>query len=174
MSIGLPVISSLRSRFPETFLDCHLMIEKPELWVERVAKSGASSITFHLEATTDAVELAKRIKHLSPKVNVGVAVKPDTPINFLSQDLLDVVDMILVMTVEPGFGGQKLIPSCIEKVKELRFDRQFTKLVQVDGGVDEFNAKDLKAAGANVLVAGNSIFQSTYPRSTINNLRMTQ
>ena len=145
------------------------MIENPELWVERIWRAGATSITFHLEGTTDAIALAKRIKDFGAKV--GVAIKPDTPITLLSDDLLDIVDMILVMTVEPGFGGQKLIPSCIEKVKELRHGRSFSKLIQVDGGVDEGNASILKMAGANVLVAGSSIFKSLDPKSTIKSFK---
>lgn len=167
LTIGPPVISSLRSNFPSAFLDCHLMIEKPEVWVERICRAGASSVTFHLEATTDPVALAQRIK--DQKVLVGVAIKPETPIKALGSELLEIVDMVLVMTVEPGFGGQKLIPACIQKVKELR--SVFGKLIQVDGGVDESNASVLKAAGANVLVAGSSIFQSKDPKKTINSLR---
>jgi ribulose-phosphate 3-epimerase len=143
----------------KVFLDCHLMIENPELWVERFHRSGASSITFHFESTKDAVALASRIKSFS---RCGVAVKPDTDISQLSDELLGLVDMVLVMTVEPGFGGQKLIGACVNKISELRLARKFDKLIQVDGGVDESNFGELAAAGANVLVAGSSIFKK-YP-----------
>lgn len=146
------------------------MIENPELWVERVLGVGASSITFHFEASTDPLALVERIKSFKQSGNgciVGVAVKPDTPISDLSDDLLEAVDMILVMTVEPGFGGQRLLPACIEKVSELRVVRKFEKFIQVDGGIDEDNVDELKGAGADVLVAGSSIFNSTNPVETI-------
>ena len=148
------------------------MIENPELWVERVYKAGASSITFHLEATTDPVLLARKIKSFEGERGGGgcfcaVAIKPDTQISEIPSDLFPLLDMILVMTVEPGFGGQKLLKSCIEKVAELRSHCKLDKLIQVDGGVDESNVEMLKAAGANVIVAGSSIFNSPNPQSTI-------
>lgn len=170
MTIGLPVIQSLRQCLPPaTFLDCHLMIENPELWVGRVCRAGASGVTFHLEATTDEIALAQRIKSLN--VLCGVAIKPDTPITELSDELLELVDMVLVMTVEPGFGGQKLLQSCLEKVSVLRDERNFTKLIQVDGGVDLENFNELKAAGANVIVAGSSIFKASNPKSVISQFK---
>ena len=143
------------------------MIENPELWIERVYQAGASGITFHLEATTDALALAQRIKSAHPEVLCGVAINPDTPVSSLSDTLLDTVDMVLVMTVQPGFGGQKLLPACVEKVRELRFQRAYTKLVQVDGGVHGGNVVGLKEAGASVLVAGNGIFGADQPKSII-------
>lgn len=166
LTIGLPVVRSLRQGLPPaTFLDCHLMIENPELWVERVCRAGASGITFHLEATTNALTLAQRIKSLN--VLCGVALKPGTPVSQLSDALLQAVDMVLVMTVEPGFGGQKLVGSCVEKVRVLRGERKYTKMIQVDGGVDEGNVGELKAAGANVIVAGSSIFNAENAKSAI-------
>ena len=168
LTIGPPIIQSLRACLPPaTFLDCHLMIENPELWIERVWKSGASGITFHLEASTDALALAQRIKSLDANLICGVAIKPDTPIDSLSDILLNTIDMVLVMTVEPGFGGQKLIPSCIDKVRQLRHGRGYNKLIQVDGGVDGGNVLELREAGANVIVAGNSIFKSHDPKAVI-------
>lgn len=143
------------------------MIENPELWIERVYKSGASSITFHLEATMDPVLLARKIKSLKNCL-CAVAIKPDTAVSDIPADLFPLLDMILVMTVEPGFGGQKLIESCVGKVRELRESLKFDKFIQVDGGIDESNFKDLKAAGANVIVAGSSIFKSPNPQSIIN------
>jgi len=143
------------------------MIENPELWIERVYKSGASSITFHLEATMDPVLLANKIKSLDNCL-CAVAIKPETTVSDIPIDLFPLLDMILVMTVEPGFGGQKLIESCVGKVKELRESFKFDKLIQVDGGVDESNIESLKAAGANVIVAGSSIFKSSNPQSIIN------
>lgn len=96
-----------------------------------------------------------------------MAIKPDTPVSDIPADLYPLLDMILVMTVEPGFGGQKLIERCVEKVKELRKVVKFDKLIQVDGEVDEKNVEMLKEAGANVIVAGSSIFKSINPQSTI-------
>ena len=172
LTIGPPIVSSLRSTFPSVFLDCHLMIESPELWVERIHRAGASSITFHLEATADPLALVTRIKREMSGCKCGIAIKPDTPVSALSQDILVLLDMVLVMTVEPGFGGQKLLPKCIEKVRELRFERGFAGLIQVDGGVDEGNAGILKEAGADILVAGSSIFNSTTtPSNVINHFK---
>lgn len=143
------------------------MMEYPELWVERICKAGASGITFHLEATLDPFSIIHRIKKYNPEIICGVAIKPETLISSISDELLSEIDMVLVMTVEPGFGGQTLIKSCIEKVKELKFSRAFSKLIQVDGGVDESNVRDLKEAGANVIVAGSSLFKATDPKSVI-------
>jgi ribulose-phosphate 3-epimerase len=145
------------------------MIENPELWIDRCAKAGASSITFHLEGTTDAVALTERIQSLNCRA--AVAIKPATPVNQLSDDLLARIDMLLVMTVEPGFGGQVLVESCLEKVKELRTARQFSKNIQVDGGIGPDNVKLVHEAGANVIVAGNSIFASCSPGQVIQDLR---
>ena len=145
------------------------MIENPELWVERFYRAGASSITFHFEATVDPIYLAKRIKSFG--CHCAVSIKPGTAVEVLSEELLRTVDMVLVMTVEPGFGGQKLIPNCIEKVHTLRNVAKFSGLIQVDGGVDEENFSELIEAGANVLVAGSSIFKSVDPASTINRFK---
>lgn len=170
MTLGPPVIESLRTCLPAAFLDCHLMIENPELWVERVYRAGASSITFHLEATTDPILLAQRIKSF-PNCSCGVSIKPDTPLSDIPSDLLVIIDMILIMTVEPGFGGQKLIDQCIGKVRKLRTNLSFDKLIQVDGGVDESNISLLKEAGANVIVAGSSIFKSSSPQLLITHFK---
>lgn len=143
------------------------MIENPELWVKRVSEAGASSITFHLEATADPVALAQRIKSLN--CACGLALKPSTPISEIPPAILPLLDMILVMTVEPGFGGQKMIPACVEKVREL--SEVFDKLIQVDGGVDEGNFEELIGAGANVLVAGSSIFNSSDPAAVISKFK---
>ena len=145
------------------------MIENPELWIDRCIKAGASSITFHLEATTDAVALAKRIKSLN--CLAAVAIKPATTVQQLSDELLECLDMVLVMTVEPGFGGQAMIESCLEKVKELRSERSFSKNIQVDGGIGPENVSLVHAAGANVIVAGSSIFASSSPQQVIQSLR---
>lgn len=146
------------------------MIEQPELWIERMVKAGASSITIHLEATTDAVTVVKRIKSLG--CLAGVAIKPATPADALSYELLELVDMILVMTVEPGFGGQAMIPECLEKVAQLR--TRFTKHIQVDGGIGLDNCEQVHRVGANVIVAGSSIFSSPDPAEVIRKLRLSK
>lgn len=146
------------------------MIENPELWIERTVRAGASSITFHLEATTDAVSVVKRIKSLG--CNAGVAIKPATPADALSEELLALVDMVLVMTVEPGFGGQAMIPECLEKVAKLR--TRFTKNIQVDGGIGLDNCDQVHNVGANVIVAGSSIFSSTDAADVIRKLRLSK
>ncbi len=143
------------------------MIESPEIWIERCIRAGASLITFHLEATTDPVSLAKRIKSLN--CSVAIAIKPGTAVNQLSDELLECVDMVLVMTVEPGFGGQVMIQSCLDKVTQLRF--KFSKLIQVDGGIGPENVKLVHEAGADVIVAGSSIFSSPSPDKVIQSLR---
>lgn len=149
--------------------DCHLMIESPELWIERTVRAGASSITFHSEATSDPVALARRIK--AAGVAAAVAIKPDTPVSELSAELLSVVDMVLVMTVEPGFGGQQLLPVAVDKVRQLRQERHFSRRIQVDGGVGLENSALVKDAGADVLVAGSSIFSASDPGDIIKLLR---
>lgn len=148
------------------------MIENPELWIERTIKAGASSITFHLESTTNALTLAKRIKSLNCRA--AVAIKPDTPVSQLSDELLECVDMVLIMTVEPGFGGQAMIEGCLEKVRELRKQRSFAKDIQVDGGIGLDNVKLVHEAGANAIVAGSSIFGASDPRLVIEKLRSLQ
>jgi ribulose-phosphate 3-epimerase len=142
------------------------MIENPELWADRMISCGASSITFHFEATADAEAFAHTLHKAFQTRNlgsghVGVSIKPDTPVSALSDELLEAIDMVLIMTVEPGFGGQALLPHCIEKVRELRKDRAFAKKIQVDGGIDPENVQCLIDAGADAIVAGSSIFKST-------------
>ena len=157
-------------------LDCHLMMEHPELWSRRMIEAGASSLTFHLEATADplhAVALLRRdfLAVRGTRGHVGVALKPATPCALLTDALLAACDMVLVMTVEPGFGGQRLLPHCIDKVRELRTARAFSGHIQVDGGVDADNAPALLAAGATVLVAGSSIFNAPDPKAAVRRLR---
>lgn len=161
ISYGMPVIASLRSK-TDIFFDVHLMIKNPERYIEDFAKSGADLINFHLEATKDIPRCINAIRNLGKKV--GIAIKPDTPVSKVLP-YAKYVDMILVMTVEPGFGGQKLIPSCVEKVKELRAETDKMGLVnldiQVDGGITVDNVTDSLNAGANIIVAGSSVFKGS-------------
>ena len=170
MSFGYSVVSALR-KATECVLDVHLMIHKPERYIDRFIDSGADLITFHVEATDDVAGCIKMIKDKGKKVSLSV--KPNTPIETVYPYLED-CDMILVMTVEPGYGGQSLIPFCLDKVKTLR--EEITKRgldidIQVDGGINEKTAKQAIAAGANVLVAGSAVFNCADRKAAIDALR---
>lgn len=170
MSFAFPIIESLRKVTP-IFLDVHLMITKPERYIERFLDAGSDLITFHLEATDVPDECIEMIKKRGKKA--AVSIKPATPIEAV-YPYLDRCDMILIMTVEPGYGGQKLIPECLEKVKALKaeIDKRGLNIdIQVDGGINEKTAKDAIAAGANVLVAGSAVFNLEDRRAAINALR---
>ncbi len=159
ISFGFPIIESLR-KTTDIIFDVHLMIAAPERYVERFAEAGADIITFHYEASEDSAALLKKIRSLGKKA--AVSVKPATPIEVV-YPLLSLCDMVLVMTVEPGYGGQALIPETLQKVKALRaaIERQGLSVdVQVDGGIHAGNAGDAIAAGANVLVAGSAVFRA--------------
>lgn len=158
ISFGMPVISTIR-KHTDIFLDVHLMIEQPERYVEEVAKSGADLINFHIEATQDVKGTIEMIRSFGKRV--GITVKPATPAEAVIP-FLDQVDMVLVMTVEPGFGGQKLMPDCVEKVKAVRKlirDRGLFVDVEVDGGLTIDNVRSVIEAGANVIVAGSAVFK---------------
>lgn len=170
MSFGFPIIASLR-KVTDMFLDVHLMIEKPERYIERFIDSGADLITFHIEATEDVDACIDMIKKRGKKVSVSV--KPNTPIEAV-YPYLEKCDMILVMTVEPGYGGQALIPFCLDKVKILREEitkRGLNVDIQVDGGINEKTAKAAREAGANVLVAGSAVFNCEDRKAAIDALR---
>ncbi len=159
ISYGMPVIASVR-KCSDIFFDVHLMIEKPERYVKEFADSGADLINFHIEATEDVPGTIEKIRALGKKV--GITIKPATPAKAV-EPYLALVDMILVMTVEPGFGGQKLIPECLDKVKEIRamVTAQGLDLdIEVDGGIDATNVQLAVEAGANVIVAGSAVFKN--------------
>ena len=170
MSFAFPIIASLR-KVTDIFLDVHLMIEKPERYIDRFIDSGADLITFHLEATDDVDACIEMIRKRG--VKVSISVKPNTPIEAV-YPYLERCDMILVMTVEPGYGGQSLIPFCLDKVKTLR--EEITKRgldvdIQVDGGINNKTAADAVSAGANVLVAGSAVFNLKDRKAAIDALR---
>ena len=170
ISFGLPVIQSLRKKSDMIF-DVHLMIDKPERYASRFIDAGADILTFHLEACEQPSELLDEIRSLG--VMAGLSVKPATPIENV-YPLIDHCDMVLVMTVEPGYGGQKLIPETIEKVRKLRaeLDRRGSLVeIQVDGGVNNANAGELISAGASILVAGSSVFAASDRAAAISALR---
>lgn len=170
ISFGLPVIQSLRKKSDMIF-DVHLMIDAPERYAMRFIDCGADILTFHLEATKEPRKLLEEIR--SQGVMAGISVKPGTPIEDV-YPYLDCCDMVLVMTVEPGYGGQKLIPETIEKVRKLRAEAKKRGIdieIQVDGGVNESNAGELISAGSNILVAGSSVFGASDRKSAIDRLR---
>ena len=159
ISYGMPVIASIR-KGTALFFDVHLMIEKPERYIKEFAESGADLINFHLEATEDAEGTIEKIRGFGKKV--GITIKPNTPASAV-EPYLEKVDMVLVMTVEPGFGGQKLIPECLEKVKEIRrmvTEKGLATDIEVDGGIDVSNVHLALEAGANVVVAGSAVFKN--------------
>ena len=158
ISFGIPVVTSLRSK-TALFFDVHLMIEEPERYVEEFIESGADMITFHIEATRHVSDTIAYIKSRGKKV--GLSIRPNTPAKVL-EPYLDQIDMVLVMTVEPGFGGQKMIPECVQKVTEIHNVITQKKLcvdIEVDGGITLDNVGELIAAGANVIVAGSAVFK---------------
>lgn len=158
ISIGLPVVKSIRPHI-KGIMDVHLMIENPERYLEEFAKAGADLITVHLEATSHVHRAVQQIHNLGLKA--GVAINPGTPVSAL-EAIIGEVDMVLVMSVNPGFGGQKFIPYTLEKLKQVKkLAEKAGKsdlLIQVDGGVTLENVEEIIAAGANVLVAGSSVF----------------
>ena len=159
ISYGMPVIQSIR-KCSDIFFDVHLMIEKPERYIQEFADCGSDLINFHVEATDDVVGTIGRIRALGKKV--GITIKPKTPAQAV-EPYLQLVDMVLVMTVEPGFGGQKLIPECLDKVKEIRkmvTEQGLETDIEVDGGIDASNVHLALEAGANVIVAGSAVFKN--------------
>ena len=157
ISFGMPVLASVR-KITKLVLDVHLMIVEPERYIEEFAKCGADIITVHYEACKDLEKAIEMIRNVGCKV--GVSIKPKTPISVLD-DVLNKVDMILLMTVEPGFGGQAYIPESTQKIQDMRKalkERGLEKDIQVDGGIKKNNLKMVLDAGANVIVAGSAIF----------------
>ena len=160
ISFGLPVIASLRKN-TDMFFDVHLMIDRPERYIARFIEAGADLVTFHYEATEDSAAALDLIRN-SGKM-AGISVKPGTPVEDIFP-LLDKCDLVLVMTVEPGYGGQAFIPETLDKIRKLRSEIEKRGLnidIQVDGGINEETAKLVKEAGANNLVAGSYVFKAS-------------
>lgn len=147
-------------------LDVHLMIKEPEKYIESFAKAGSDIITFHSEIEEDPKEVIKLIRYYKRKV--GISIKPKTDVKNI-EGLLSMVDMVLVMTVEPGFGGQDFIFDCLKKIEELR--KIFKKDIEVDGGINDMTAREVIKAGANVLVAGSYVFSAKDYGAAIDKLR---
>jgi ribulose-phosphate 3-epimerase len=147
------------------------MIVEPEVLVPAFVKAGADYVTFHLEATTHAHRLAQSIRALGAKV--GVAIVPSTPVSLLSE-LLAIVDLVLVMTVDPGFGGQSLIPSCLDKCRSLASERKARSLdylISVDGGVNSQTLPEIARSGADTLVMGSAFFAAADPAQVVRDAR---
>lgn len=170
ISFGMSIIKQIR-KITSRFFDVHLMILEPEKYVEEFKDAGANSLTVHLEACPHLHRNIQQIKSLEMKA--AVAINPATPI-FLLQDIITDLDMVLVMSVNPGFGGQSFIPHTIEKIKELKTLINKTgslAKIEVDGGISLQNASEIINAGADVLVVGNAIFSSQNPKKTIEKLK---
>lgn len=170
ISYGLPVIQQMRPTTKKLF-DVHLMIEEPEKYTEAFRKAGADILTVHYEACRHLHRNIQQIKEMG--MVAGVAINPHTPVQML-QDILEEVDLVLIMSVNPGFGGQKFIPHTYNKIRTLR--QRIDQLglpvkIEIDGGVDLNNARQLADAGAHVLVAGSAVFHSPDPKATISALK---
>ena len=165
ISFGMPVIRAIRAS--DRIFDVHLMIEEPGRYIDEFAEAGADLITVHAESCRHLDRTIEKIKEKG--LLAGVAINPATPVSAISC-VLEKVDMVLVMTVNPGFGGQKLIPYTVEKVRELRkiVDEKGLKTdIEVDGGVNLSNVEELMDAGANIIVAGSAIFSGDVTENTI-------
>ena len=159
ISYGMPVLENVRKN-TKLFLDVHLMIEKPERYVEEFARCGADLINFHIEACEDVEKTIEAVRRTGKKV--GITIKPATPAEAV-EPYLELVDMVLVMTVEPGFGGQKLIRECLDKVSAIRRmaeEKGLATDIEVDGGLYPENVREALDAGANVIVAGSAVFKN--------------
>lgn len=170
LTMGLPVVESL-ARVSPLPLDAHLMIEDPERWGPAYAEAGAKSVTFHVEAAHDPQKAITAIR--STGARVGMAIKPGTPVSQI-RDLVPLVDMVLVMTVEPGFGGQSFMANMLPKVEELRaqIDQLGTDIwIQVDGGVSQSTIASCVNAGADIFVAGSAVYRADDPAQMISHLR---
>ncbi|NII25641.1 ribulose-phosphate 3-epimerase [Pseudoflavitalea sp. X16] len=170
ISFGLPVIEQIRTTTQKT-CDVHLMIVQPERYAEAFKKAGADMLTVHIEACTHLHRNVQQIKSLG--MQAGVSLNPHTPVDSL-KDILHDIDMVLLMSVNPGFGGQSFILHTLQKIKELRrmIDNQgLNTKIEIDGGITLNNAASIVRAGADVLVAGSTVFKSADPKATIRALK---
>lgn len=166
ISIGVPVVKSLR-KATTGFLDVHLMISQPEKYIDAFAKAGADLLNVHIEAEGDMAAMLKHIRELGCKS--ALTIKPNTPAEAVFP-YLSLCDMVLVMSVEPGFGGQKFMPSALPKLQALKTEIQrqgLTVLLEIDGGINLENASDAVSAGADVLVAGSAVFGAQDVEATV-------
>lgn len=170
ISFGLPVVSAIRKATGKV-CDVHLMIEEPEKYIQHFKEAGADVLTVHAEACRHLHRNLQHIRSLGMKA--GIAINPHTPIAAISE-VLEEADLVCIMSVNPGFGGQAFIPSSLKKIKQLKEEilkKGYSTLIEVDGGVTLENAQALVKAGVDVLVAGNTIFKSKDPVDTIRQLK---
>ena len=169
ISFGTPIMNVLK-KYAKKPLDVHLMIVNPDKYLEKFAELGSGVLTVHLEACNHLHRTVQKIKSL--KMKAGVAINPHTPVSSL-ESIISEIDLVCVMSVNPGFGGQSFIDSTFQKVKDLKLlieKHKSNALIEIDGGVNSENAKKLSEQGADVLVAGSFVFKSENPTNTINNL----
>ncbi|KAI0936654.1 hypothetical protein AcV5_004739 [Taiwanofungus camphoratus] len=170
ITMGAPILSCVSKGVPGIFMDCHMMVSQPEKWVNDIADAGGALYCFHLEATADPISLINTIHERNMKA--GVAISPDTPSTAITDEVGEAADMLLVMTVYPGRGGQKFLDRCVPKVSELR-TRFPNKDIEVDGGVGPKTIDICADAGSNVIVAGTAIFNAPEPEQVIALLKRT-
>lgn len=169
ISIGVPVVKSLK-KATDLVLDTHLMIENPEKYIKPFAKAGSDILTFHYEACKDAEHVKEVISLIkSFGIKVGISIKPKTEVKSIIPFLQD-VDLVLVMTVEPGFGGQEFMHDCALKIPEIRQNAPKNMIIQVDGGINNLTAKICTSLGANSLVAGSYIYGSQNYKKAVESL----
>ncbi len=171
LTIGLPIVEWLRKRFPEVFLDVHLMISNPDDFLEQYIEAGADQISFHAEVSKQPHRAVQRIKAAGARASL--AVNPGSSLSTIDY-MVEMLDNVLIMSVNPGFGGQKFIDSTLRKLRELTVlleDRGLTPDVQVDGGVSAANIAAIRDAGANVFVAGSALFGTTCYVDTVRLMR---
>jgi ribulose-phosphate 3-epimerase len=173
ISFGFPVIRYI-NKFATKPLDVHLMISRPEDYLTRFRDAGADTLTVHFESSCHLHRTVSEIRRLGMKA--GVALNPHTPVASV-KDILPIVDLVLIMTVNPGYGGQELIPTSYDRISELRQmvdEKGYQVYIQVDGGVDMTNAGKLLLSGVDVLVAGTTVFASDDPAGTIDRIKNLQ
>lgn len=173
ISVGLPVLRSLKQALPSAIYDVHLMIQRPLQYVDDFAKAGADYITFHVESKSPVVETIQAIRKAGCKP--GLSLRPGTPVDMLFP-FMDSIDLVLVMSVEPGFGGQTFIPEAPTRIRALREEarrRGIEILLEVDGGINLETAPLCAKAGVDILVAGNSVFKAENPAKMVQMLRNT-
>lgn len=172
LSYGPSLVTACRKKWPGAVLDVHLMVMQPENFIESFASAGASILTVHQEATPHTYRVLQKIRSMG--CQAGITINPGTPVEFL-KPVLHIVDLVLVMSVNPGFGGQEFIPETLEKTRLLccwreAFGHRF--LIEVDGGVGIDNVRQITESGCDVIVAGNSIFSSPDPAGMIRKIRV--
>jgi len=170
ITIGPPVVASIRS-FTKKIFDIHLMIVEPDKFIKAFQKAGADNLTIHMEACPHLHKAVQSIKDAGMKA--GVAINPHTNVNQL-EDILPDIDIVCMMSVNPGWGGQKFIPGTLNRIRKLKTLIKSTHskaMIEVDGGVGEDNAQSILKAGGDVLIAGNSVFKSQNPMKTISGLK---